>query len=335
MMPSKDELRRDFLCTANERPIFTLEEARAQGPLGPASIAIGAFDGVHAGHRELIDRTVSEARSCGRAAYAVTFDPDPDQVVSPHPVDHLLPMKDRLRLLSASGVDGVIVVPFTRELAALNHVSFFEDVLFGACTVEAIHVGSDFRLGAGGASDVSVIRAWGVERGINVFGHDLVTDAGTPISATRIRRYLACGDVRSAAQELGRRYAVSGTVCAGRHEGTGFGFPTANIEVPSGIQLPLDGVYAGLAAVDGMAWPAAINVGLPPTFSDHPESAQLEANLIGFTGELYGRDCTLAFDRRIRPSMRFDSTEELISTVLGNIEDIRATFGEGGVRFDR
>lgn len=332
MMPDRSELARDFLLTRKSAPIYRIPNLNAAEPLGPAAIAIGAFDGLHTGHRELIARTVADARGRGCAAYAVTFDPDPDVVLGGDPVAHLLPMAERLRALAATGVDGVIVVPFTRELAALDHAAFFERVLFPVCRVCSIHVGSDFRLGAGGASTVEVIRAWCAPRGIDVTGHELVRDDGAPISATRIRGLLAAGDVVAAAHELGRRFAVRGIVSKGRHEGSDMGFPTANIVVPAGLQMPADGVYAGLALTEGWVWPAAINVGVPPTFADRPGVAALEANLIGFSGELYGTTCALAFDRRLRPSRVFDSTEELISTVLGNIAEVRAEFGEGGVK---
>lgn len=335
MMPDAAELSRDFLRFTRTAPMWRLDDPHGRGALGAAAIAIGAFDGMHLGHAELIARTVADARRRGVAAYAVTFDPDPDRVVSPRPIAHLLSTEDRLSALRASGVDGVIVVPFTRELAGLDHAAFFSEVLLPVCPAVAIHVGSDFRLGAGGASTVEVIRAWCAPRGIEVFGHDLVRDDGEPISATRIRSLLADGEVSQVVSELGRRFACRGTVRAGRHEGADLGFPTANISVPEGIQMPADGVYAGFALVEDTVWPAAINVGLPPTFRDRPGSASLEANLIGFDGSIYGSPCALSFDRRLRPSRRFSSTEELVATVLGNIEEVRQSFGEGGVSLSR
>ena len=149
--------------------------APAATPL-PACVAIGAFDGVHRGHRHLLERCVADARARGVAAVAVTFDPDPDVVVSAAPAPKLLCCADRLRALSASGVDLVLVVPFTSALAALDHEAFFTRVLAPELDIRAVHVGSDFRLGAHGASTVEVIRAWGRDRGIEVLGHDLVLD---------------------------------------------------------------------------------------------------------------------------------------------------------------
>ena len=134
-----------------------------------------------------------------------------------------------------------------------------------------------------------------------------------------------------AAELLGRPYMVRGGVIRGRHEGSGMGFPTANLQVPDGIQVPADGVYEGLVLVDDTVWPAAVNVGLPPTYADDAASAHLEANLIGYTGDLYGASVSLAFTRWLRPSRVFDSLDELIATVEGNIEDIRHNLGEQGV----
>lgn len=357
MMPSQDVLRRDFLIShAAPAPVVFLPAygAAPQGTdaaddvaggavglprespswlraLGPASIAIGAFDGFHIGHRELIEYTVRDARERGYAALAVTFDPDPDTVVAASPARRLTTLLDRLGLLARSGVDGVVVVPFSRALAALDHAAFFERVLLTACDVRSIHVGDDFRLGRGGASTVPVIAGWCRGRGIAVRGHSLVRDEGAAVSASRIRAYLSSGDLLHAEHELGRRYLLRGKVHSGRGEGTGFGFPTANVAYDPALQTPGEGVYSGLALVDGTVWPAAINVGTPPTFRDRANSASLEANLIGFSGDIYGKDIAIVFAERLRGLIAFSSTDELVSCVLGNIETVRKTFGEDGM----
>lgn len=330
MMPPVDELRRDLLVSGVQAPVWHLGRTDSL-ELGNAVIAIGAFDGVHRGHLELLQRTQADARARRAHAYAVTFDPDPDVVVSPHPARHLMSVADRLRALAASGVDGVIVVPFTRELAALDHEQFFCDVLQPVCTIRAIHVGSDFHLGARGASDVAVMSAWGIERGINVYGHDLVLDGDAPVSATRIRSLIDAGALEQAAAELGRRYLVRGRITTGRGQGSALGFPTANVSFDTSLQLPAAGVYAGFACVEGTVWPAAINVGLPPTFEDRLGSAALEANLIGFTGDIYGDRIDLVFEERLRPSFKFDDVQDLIATVQRDIAHVREQYGCEGV----
>lgn len=323
-----NELRRDFMVHGLTAPVYRLDRA----PLPPSGlecvIAIGAFDGVHRGHHELLERTVQDARSRGIAAVAVTFDPDPDCVVTDRPAPKLLSVRDRLAALGASGVDAVLVVPFDERVAAMDHDAFFRRVLAPVLTVKSVHVGSDFRLGAHGASTVDVITAWGIQNGIIVHGHNLLCDGESPITSTRIRSLLADGELDAATRELGRRYFVRGTVQAGRGEGSKMGFPTANIRLPRYIQRPQAGVYAGFALDGTTAWPAAINVGVPPTFAGEQGVAELEANFLGFSGDLYDEDISILFCHQLRGQCKFDSMDELISTIKGNIEDVRGMYGE-------
>lgn len=331
MMLASHELARMFFAgESDEARIVPADAFDHCDRLGAASIAIGVFDGVHRGHRELIDALVRDARERGCKAVVVTFDPDPDVVVSPSPAQKLMTTADRLHALAQTGVDAVVAVPFTPAVAALDHVGFLE-LLSRVVDIRSIRVGSDFRLGRGGASGVAEMQAWGAARGVDVYGHELLCIDGQTICATRIRQELRQGHVELAAELLGRPYMLRGTVAGGRHQGSDMGFPTANIQVPEGIQVPADGVYEGLVLVDDTVWPAAVNVGLPPTYADDAASAHLEANLIGYAGDLYGRSVSLAFTRWLRPSRVFDSLDELIATVEGNIDDIRQHFGEQGV----
>lgn len=328
------ELRRDFLVGARAAGVRRIGEGFFDGFDGPApaSIAIGVFDGLHVGHSELLARTVEDARRRGTISVAVTFDPDPDQVVSRSPSLKLMSVEDRLRALSLSGVDAVLVVPFDRSVAALDHVGFFEGVLAPYLDIRSIHVGSDFRLGARGASNVDVIARWGSQRSIEVFGHDLVSDQGVAVTATRIRSLLSKGEIDDVSRELGRTYVVRGAVGSGRGQGTGMGFPTANVIVDRMIQLPLDGVYTGYAYLDGFVWPAAVNVGIPPMFAQSKRSARLEANLLGFSGDLYGKDLKVSFTKRLRPSCHFDSIAQLIEVVNGDIETVSRLHGDSAIR---
>ncbi|MBE6469599.1 MAG: riboflavin biosynthesis protein RibF [Coriobacteriaceae bacterium] len=324
-----ERLRRDFIIGGAPAPIRTLARGSDARAVLPAVIAIGAFDGLHRGHGFLIDRAVADARARGIAAVAVTFDPDPDAVVAPRPAPKLLTTTDRLRALALSGVDAVVVVPFTRELASLGHAEFFDDVLARALDVRSIHVGADFRLGSSGASTVDVIRSWGAARGVDVFGHDLVREGAGAITATRIRGLIGAGELEAARELLGRGYYVRGCVVRGRGEGTGMGFPTANVARSRMMQMPPDGVYEAWALTDaGEAWPAAVNVGLPPMFSDDPSSSSLEATLLGFAGNLYGQGLAVLFERRLRPSVGFGSRDELIAAVTADIEGVRERFGD-------
>ena len=312
------------------RGVHTLEQA----PRPRAVCAIGAFDGVHRGHRALIARARAEADARGDELVVVTFSPDPSVVLAPgHPQRMLMRDEDRLRALgSTAGVDRLAVIDFTPELAALPYDRFVREVLGELADLDCIVVGADFRLGAGGAGDVAALAGLGRADGFDVVGMELADEGGAPITATRIRALLSEGAVEEAAGLLGRCHCVSGAVEHGRGEGTGFGFPTANVRVGEGTALPAEGVYAGYVACGGAAWPAAINVGKPRSFSPGEEGAPfLEATLLGFSGDLYGADVSVVFVRWLRAPRRFGSVEELERTVLGNVDWVRSTLGEKDV----
>ena len=299
-----------------------------------AVCAIGAFDGVHIGHRALIARAHEEALARGDELVVVTFSPDPSAVLTPErPQRLLLSDGDRVRALeSVEGVDRVVVLDFTSELAALSYERFVRETLGGLMELDVIVVGSDFRLGAGGAGSVDALSELGRIDGFDVIGMELLDEGGFPVTATRIRGLLGEGRVEAVAGLLGRCHFVTGEVVRGRGEGTGFGFPTANVRVPESLCLPAEGVYAGYVACGEVAWPAAINVGKPRSFSPGEEGEPfLEATLLGFDGNLYGREVCVVFARWLREPRTFSSVEELERVVLGNVSWVRATLGERGI----
>ncbi|WP_417230676.1 bifunctional riboflavin kinase/FMN adenylyltransferase [Thermophilibacter sp.] len=305
----------------------TLRERRAV-------CAIGAFDGVHLGHRALIARAREEALARGDELVVVTFSPDPSVVLCPErPQKLLLSDEDRLAALrSVEGVDRVVVLGFTPQLAALPYERFVRETLGALVDLDCIVVGSDFRLGAGGAGTVAALSELGRADGFDVIGMDLIDEGGAPVTATRIRALLGEGRVEAAAGLLGRCHVVRGEVEHGRGEGTGFGFPTANVRVPESLRLPAEGVYAGYVTCGDTAWPAAINVGKPRSFSPGEEGASfLEATLLGFEGDLYGASVAVSFVRWLREPRSFSSVEELERVVLGNVSWVRATLGGRGI----
>lgn len=294
--------------------------------------ALGAFDGVHLGHRMLAEKTVREARELGLPAVAVTFDPDPADVLAGRErFSMLLPVVDRLRLLVSLGLDALLVVPFTRELAATGHREFLEGWLVPELGCRSLHVGSNFRMGSGGAGTVEALTAEAAELGVSVRGHELLAREGEVVSATRIRALVRAGEVGRAAELLGRDHCVRGRVVHGRGEGTSFGFPTANLSCDERSCLPGEGVYAALASVDGTAWPAAVNVGAPRTFGGEEGRAFLEPTLLGFSGDLYGRELEVSFVAWLREPRKFPSFEVLKATVLGNVEWVRRFMGESPI----
>lgn len=309
----------------------------AVGPDVPAVCLIGAFDGLHLGHRALLGTAVADARRRGVPCVAVTFSPDPSEVLG-GPVEgaSLLGVEDRLRGLLALGADAVVAFPFTEELAHTDERTFVERVLLSVVRPVWVHVGSNFRFGYRGAGDVASLARIGDGHGFGVTGHELVSLDGGPVSATRIRSLLREGTLDEAARLLGRLPFVRGTIEHGRGQGTGFGFPTANLSSDPRTCMPAQGVYACYFVLGDAAWPAAVNVGAPPTFSA-PEEAFLEANLIGFEGDIYGEAASVVFVRWLRASRRFSSTEELERVVLGNIAWVRENLGSGRVEvaFDK
>lgn len=296
--------------------------------------AIGAFDGVHLGHRALIERAREEADARGDELAVVTFSPDPSVVLTPgRPQRLLLGDGDRMHALeSIEGVDRVVALDFTAELAALPYERFVRETLGGLMDLDVIVVGSDFSLGAGGAGTVGALTELGRADGFEVVGMDLLDEGGSPVTATRIRGMLGEGRVEHAAGLLGRCHFVRGVVEHGRGEGTSFGFPTANVRVFDGLCLPAEGVYAGYVACANTAWPAAINVGKPRSFSPGEEGEPfLEATLLGFEGDLYGAEVSVVFVRWLREPRLFSSLDELERVVLGNVSWVRDTLGERGV----
>jgi riboflavin kinase/FMN adenylyltransferase len=300
-------------------------------PMGSAVVAIGVFDGVHLGHQALLADTVGDAAVRGVEAVAVTFDRDPDQVVSPETAaPQLLTLSDKLEFIAQTGVHAILVIPFTHELAEMCPEEFLDAVLLRAVKPLAVHVGGDFRFGCRATGDVATLQRIGVEHGLAVVPHDLVLVGGAPVTSSRTRALVAEGDVVSAAELLGRATAVVGTVHRGRGQGASLGFPTANVVPVDFAALPADGVYAGRAILpDGGLWAAAISVGTPPTF---PEARDyLEAHLIGFEGDLYDAQLTLLFFARLRSQESYASLDELKSAIA---DDVNASLEIAGFAVD-
>ena len=284
--------------------------------LDRASVAFGVFDGVHEGHRFIIGEAVNTAREEGRASAVITFDIDPDERFRPDSLKKLMTNEARIALLSRL-CDAVAVLPFTEEFSALSPQAFL-DATFASGVPAALHVGVDFRFGARAAGTVDDLHAWGDGRGMAVRAHELLGIDGAPVTATRIRGLLGAGDIAEANKLLGRRYAIEGTVYAGRGEGADMGFRTANLKMPSQLRALADGVYAAYAVVDGRRYKAAVNVGVPATFADTAKE-NIEVHLLDFDEDIYGQDIEVEFIEWLRPMRKFDDIDELIATVKDNI----------------
>ena len=292
--------------------------------LGRTVVTIGNFDGVHLGHQHVISRAREVAESLGvDRVVAVTFDPHPIAVLRPeHAPPTITDIDARVALLDRAGVDAVLVLPFSREVAGWSPELFVDEVVTGALDAAAVVVGANFRFGNRAAGDVATLRELGAERGFTAEGIPL--DGGPQgWSSTYIRNCLAAGDVEGAAEALGRTFGVRGEVVRGDQRGRELGYPTANVP-PGGSAAPADGVYAGwLRREDtGEVLPAAISVGTNPTFAGERER-RVEAYVLDRDDlELYGVVVEVLFVDRIRGMRRFDSADELVETMA---DDVRRT----------
>ncbi|MEZ5204257.1 MAG: bifunctional riboflavin kinase/FAD synthetase [Acidimicrobiales bacterium] len=306
---------------------------RCATPQPPSVVTIGAYDGVHLGHRAVIAQVRELAAASDAQTVVVTFDRHPASVVRPESAPKLLTDLDqKLELLADAGVDATYVVRFDEARAKEPAEDFVRDVLVDCLSTRAVVVGEDFHFGHRRGGNVALLRAMGAELGFTVEGLQLVGADGQPagegdvVSSTAIRQLLADGDVAGAARGLGRPHEVRGTVEHGDARGRELGFPTANLQIDPEIQLPADGIYAGwFERADGTVHPTAMSLGHRPTFYDRPEGAPLlECHLLDFAGDLYGEAVRVRFVERLRGEVRFDGVDALVAQMAADVDATRS-----------
>ncbi len=289
---------------------------------GPGSVVtIGSFDGVHVGHHRLLRRVRSAATREGLTTVAVTFDPHPRCVVDPSGCPPLLSsLGDRVELLGQNGADTVVVVAFTPELSAWS-ADRFAGRLTDSLGMRRLIVGPGFALGRGREGNVEFLARLGARLGFEVTTIAPAMRGRRPVSSGRIREAIATGRFGEATAMLGRPYVLEGVVERGEGRGAGLGVPTANLGVDPSRCIPASGVYAGWLNF-GDGWrPAATGIGTRPTFGGG--SVTVEAHVIDFDGDLYGRTARLALTRRIRAERAFTSIDELMSAMARDIAHAR------------
>jgi riboflavin kinase / FMN adenylyltransferase len=289
-------------------------------------VTIGAYDGVHRGHRSVISEVRRLAADRGAASAVVTFDRHPATVVRPDSAPRLLTDLDqKLELLAATGVDYAMVVRFDEARSQESAEDFVREILVECLAARGVVVGSDFHFGHGRRGNVGMLAAMGQECGFDVLGLTLVEEAAEPVSSTRIRGLLSAGAVADAADLLGRPHEVRGVVVRGDARGRDLGFPTANVAVPADILLPADGIYAGwLERADGSVHGTAVSLGRRPTFYDDAPASVLEAYVLDFDGDLYGEKVAVRFVERLRGEEKFDSVDALVAQIGADVEATRA-----------
>jgi riboflavin kinase/FMN adenylyltransferase len=291
-------------------------------------VAIGVFDGVHYGHRQVVGKAVAHAHSLGAPSVVITFDPHPDEVVRPGTHPALLSTIDhRCALLAELGADSVCVLPFSRELASLAPADFVDQVLVERFHALAVTVGANFRFGHRASGDTETLAELGVERGFVVDAEPLVAGEGGVWSSTYVRGLVRAGAVSAAAYSLGRAHRVEGTVVHGDKRGREIGFPTANLATTPHAAVPADGVYAARLVVapyteHATTLPAAVSIGTNPTFDG--VERRVEAYVLDRDDlDLYGAHVALDFVDRIRGQERFEGVEQLVAQMRIDVETAR------------
>ncbi len=288
-----------------------------------AAVTIGAYDGVHLGHRALLRDLSQRAARQDLSTVVVTFDRHPAAVVRPESAPkQLTDLAQKLELLEHVGIDHTLVVPFDVRRAQESAENFVREVLVDELAARLVVVGRDFHFGHGRRGNVELLGRLGEAHGFEVVGIGLTGDGSEPVSSTRIRALVGGGEVEEAARLLGRPHEVRGPVVRGDGRGgPELGFPTANVAVPEDIVLPADGVYAGhFRRADGTVHPAAISVGRRPTFYEPGTAPVLvEAYLLHFDGDLYGEHARVSFAHHLREELRFDSVEALVAQMRADV----------------
>ncbi|HET7623560.1 MAG TPA: bifunctional riboflavin kinase/FAD synthetase [Gemmatimonadaceae bacterium] len=289
-------------------------------------VTVGTFDGVHLGHRDVLERITARAEELELRSVLVTFDPHPLRVINPEAAPPLLTVgSERLEVVAESGVDFMAIMPFTPTLQRYSAAQFVDEILIRRFHVRHLVIGHDHGFGRGREGDVEVLRRLGEERGFEVEVVEAVADAdGRPISSTLIRRAVAGGDLRRAAEGLGRLYSVSGHVMEGDRRGRELGFPTLNVELPppsSHKLLPPEGVYAVRVQTPSGPFGGMMNMGPRPTFGDAATS--LEVHLFDASLDLYGAYVKVEFVSRLRDTRPFANAEALVAQLAADEENAR------------
>jgi riboflavin kinase/FMN adenylyltransferase len=293
---------------------------------GPVA-TIGNFDGLHRGHQAIVGRVLERGRQTGRPTLLITFDPHPLKVLAPDRAPLMLTTpRQKLALFETTGIEFVLVLPFTVELAGVTAEGFIRDYLARDLGAREVYVGANFNFGRDRAGNADLLLHLCGELGIRAETVPEVRSLGSPISSSRIRRAVLAGEVELARELLGRPYAVEGTVVHGDARGAALGFPTANLAAMNEL-IPQDGVYVTEAVVDGRVLPAVTNIGGRPTFAG--SSYALETHVLDDPGDLYDRPMEVRFHARLRKEIRFDSAQALVGQVRKDVERAREYFRGG------
>ncbi len=284
---------------------------------------IGKFDGVHLGHRLILDQLKRQAREKGLPALTIVIEPHPEEFFAGADGDcpaRLTGRQEKLRLLEACGVDFGFVLRFDAQMSRTSAEDYIRRILVDGLGVAALIAGEDFRFGYRRAGDFALLESRGREFDFDVHRTLAREVDGMRVSSTLVREYLARGDFAGAEKLLGRPYSIRGSVARGEQLGAKLGFPTCNIELPH-RRIPLHGIYACVVKTAAGEYPAAVSIGYRPTVSDAGKPV-LEAHLLNFNGELYGETIEVVFRQKIREEEKYATLEELRQQIAADVEEV-------------
>ncbi len=299
--------------------LFTSLEAVS---LGKSWLTIGVFDGIHRGHQEIIYQLTAGAHQAGAPAVVLTFHPHPVTVITGRQILCLTTPEERAEILFSLGVDVVILQEFSIELAGHTAENYMANIQ-RQTGLQNLLIGYDFALGKDRAGTFDRLTQIGIETGFKVSAVEPVQFDGEVISSTLIRNLVGEGKVQEAAEKLGRDYSISGIVISGDGRGRTIGIPTANVDVLAGKVIPKNGVYACWARIGAERHPAVVNIGYRPTFTSGEVLPRIEAHLLDFSSDLYGKKVKLEFVQRLRDEQKFPSVDELLKQINVDIHTAR------------
>jgi len=279
-------------------------------------ITIGTFDGVHLGHQEIFNVLINKSKNNGCRSFVITFEPHPRMVIQPNSDLKLLTtFEEKVEILEEMGIDNLLVIPFTKEFSQLTSEDFFRQYILDGIGIKKMVIGYDHHFGKGRDGDEQKIRELGALNNFEVQKTEAVTINETVVSSSKIRHALSEGEVKTAAQMLGRNYSFSGLVVVGDKRGRELGFPTANIKLENENKLiPKNGVYAVKVFLEERIFNGVMNIGLRPTFKD-TKIVLSEVHIFNFNEDIYGKKIRVEFIERIRDEKKFSSKEELIKQI--------------------
>lgn len=285
------------------------------------AVALGNFDGVHMGHRRLLEEMVNYSLRAGTIPSVFLFYPHPQKMLDPaNAPKMLLDLEKKIDILKSLNIKIAFIIPFTVEIASLTPEEFVEEVIVKKLKAEAVFVGFNFRFGCKASGTPEFLKELGTKYGFKVTVLPPVTIDGELVSSTRIRELLTIGDIQKAKKLLGYWPVIRGKIIKGDQRGRILGFPTANIDIPKDVLIPCSGVYAGKGIVDKEQYPSVVNIGKRPTFYDNSETT-IEAHLIGYKEFAYGKKIEIELYERLREERKFSRVQDLIGQIQEDIKN--------------